>query len=349
LAQAWRYSRDPSILKDIYPLLREFVRFYLETASKDSSGVYHFLPSVPPEIFTLTRDELCIVACLKPCLETLIDAAERFGGDLGEVARWKDVLANYPAMARHVDGGWWCGPEIPQDHYMYGGHLFYPFFPAESDTDPAVAERTLVYARMKGVETRWTLPTPHQGHEWSAFYSGVARMRLNDPADGWRVVNEFKDMFAKPNGFFSHNPVIVTNVTAESVAACIAKVPPNLLRSYDGVIRDFGRGEPADLTRNPDAKRLACPVLEAGAAFLFLSTEALLQSTEDEIRLFPSVPPGFTGSIDGFLAKGGRRVTARMVNGRVADFSLTGGGRPGGAPLRVMCPVDPSFRIPSAQ
>lgn len=225
---------------------------------------------------------------------------------------------------------------------MFGGHLFYPFFPAESDTDPVAAAKTLVYTRKKGVETRWTLPEPYQGHEWSAFYTGVARMRLNGPKDGWRVVTGFKEMFAKPNGFFSHNPVIVTNLTAHDVASCKLKAPPNMLRSFDGVIRDFGRGEAAELTSNPAAKRLVCPVLESAAAFLFLSTEALMQSTEEEIRIFPCVPEGFSGGFEGLLAKGGRRVTATMKKGRVTQFSMKGGDR--GRKVRVVCPTDLSFR-----
>ena len=57
LAQAWRYSRDVGILKDVYPLLRDFAEFYLALMKKGADGLYHLDWMVPPEIFTMTRDE----------------------------------------------------------------------------------------------------------------------------------------------------------------------------------------------------------------------------------------------------------------------------------------------------
>ena len=340
LTKAWQYSRDEKLLREVYPLLREFVRFYVATMSRDTDGSCHFLWSVPPEIFTGTRDELCIVACLKPCLETVVEASELFGCDQVEAKVWRDVLAHYPVPARHPDGGWWCGPEIPFDHYMYGGHLMYPFFPAESFPDAEAALQTLRYALEKGVETCWSLGSPRPRHEWSALYTGMARLRLNGPEDGWKSVTEFLDLFGKPNGLFSHNPVIVTNIAAAELEAVRKALKPNVLRSFNGQTwnsREDGAG--ADLTSNPEAKRNACPVLEGAAAFLLLSTEALLQSTDSEIRLFPCVPPGFTGRFDGFLVKGGRRVSAEMRNGRVVKADVSG-DRSG---VRVSCPTDPGF------
>lgn len=341
LSQAWRYSRDVALLKEMYPVLKEFIRFYTDTMTKDENGTYHFVWSVPPEIFTGTKDELAIVACLKTCLETAIEAAQTLKTDESDIALWKDVLAHYPAFARHSGGGWWGGPDIPDDHYMYGGHLFYPFFPAEANLDRDVAERTLAYTWTNAVEIAWTTDEPHPNHEWSAFYTGTARMRLHDSADGWKALTDFLGWFGKPNGLFSHNPVIVTDITRTQMAANVARLPPLVLRGTNGRRGVWGRGGGLDITANPDSKRLVCPVLEGGAAFLHMATESLLQSWGGEIRLFPCVPPKFTGRFENFLAQGGYVVSAEMKDGRLVDYSISGGD--GAASVKVSCPTDPDF------
>ena len=57
----------------------------------------------------------------------------------------------------------------------------------------------------------------------------------------------------------------------------------------------FGRSGPNDLAYSDDCKSLVAPVLEGGAAFLLLASEALCQSWGGEIRIFPAVPKGFSG------------------------------------------------------
>lgn len=341
LAQAWWYTHDEEILKEVYPLLKRFIRFYTSTMTRDAAGTYHFLWSVPPEIFTGTKDETAIVACLKPCLEAAVEAARRFGCDAAERAQWEDVLAHYPAIAKHSSGGWWCGPEIPDDHYMYGGHLFYPFFPAESDTDVETAKKTLDYHRDLAVEVSHETAEPHPVHEWSALYAGLATVRLYGGERGWKAVKDFQAGFGKPNGLFSHNPVLVTDLTPEQIRANLAKAPALVRRNYHGQLVSFGRGGPNDLVYSDDCKAFVAPVLEGGAAFLMLASESLCQSWGGEIRIFPSVPKGFSGRFENFRVRGGYRVSAEMREGRVVDFELLGAKE--GEPIRVSCPTDPDF------
>ena len=341
LAQAWWYTHDENVLREIYPLLKKFILFYTSTMTRDAAGTYHFIWSVPPEIFTGTIDETATIACLKPCLETAIEAARRFGCDAEEAALWKDILAHYPKIAKHSTGSWWCGPEIPDDHYMYGGHLFYPFFPSESDTDVATALKTLDYHRNYAVEVSWETDEPHPVHEWSALYSGIAAVRLHGGARGWRAVKDFQDWFAKPNGFFSHNPIIVTKLTPEEIRANLAKAPKLVRRNYNGKLIDFGRSGPYDLAYSGESKSLVAPVLEGGAAFLLLASEALCQSWGGVIRIFPAVPENFTGRFENFRVRGGYTVSAEMRNGKVVDFSLDGARE--GEAVKVVCPCDPDF------
>ncbi len=83
-------------------------------------------------------------------------------------------------------------------------------------------------------------------------------------------------------------------------------------------------------------------MLEGGAAFLLLASEALCQSWGGEVRIFPSVPRGFTGSFENFRVRGGFRVSAAMKDGRVVDFRLDGAAP--GRDVKVSCPTDPEFR-----
>jgi hypothetical protein len=341
LAQAWWYTQDEKILREIYPLLKKFILFYTSTMTRDADGVYHFIWSVPPEIFTGTIDETSIVACLKPCLETAIEAAERFKCDAKEAALWKDILANYPKVAKHSTGSWWCGPEIPDDHYMYGGHLFYPFFPAESDVDVEMAKKTLDYHRDYAVEVSYETNEPHPVHEWSALYSGMAKMRVYGGERGWKVVKDFQNWFAKPNGFFSHNPIIVTDLTPEQIRANMAKAPKLIRRNYQNRMVPYPRIGPGDLAYSDDCKALVAPVLEGGAAFLLLASESLCQSWGGEIRIFPAVPKGFSGRFENFRVRGGHTVSAEMRNGKVVDFDIRTVGE--NVKVKISCPTDPDF------
>ena len=342
LSQAWWYTHDESVLRRIYPLLKEFIRFYTSTMTRDERGTYHFIWSVPPEIFTGSVDETAVVACLKPCLETALEAARRFGVDQRESALWADVLAHYPRIARHPDGGWWCGPDVPADHFMYGGHLFYPFFPAESDTDAEAARRTLDYFYRYAIEVSHETAEPHPVHEWSALYSGMATTRLFGGERGWKALKSFEAGFAKPNGLFCHNPIVVTDLTRDEARENVAKTPRLVRRDWNGAMTEFPRRGPGDLSWNPAGKTLVAPVLEGGAAFLLLASEALCQSWGGEVRIFPSVPRGFTGSFENFRVRGGFQVSAAMKDGRVVDFRLDGAAP--GRDVKVSCPTDPEFR-----
>ncbi len=314
LALTWRYCRDRRQLADkIYPLLREFISFYLGIMHKGDDGCYHMDWSVPPEIFTLTRDDTASLAMLRTCMETAVEATEILGIDAEFRACLQEVLAHYPPLAKRPGGGWWGGPDIPLDHYCYGGHQMYPFFPSEAYLDEDAIRKTLDALPDVAIEISQMTPEPHPMHEWSAFLLTAVRSRLGRRDEAWRGLHDFLTGFRKPNGLFAHNPVWVID-TAASLAAH-AHGRRNRLRQPDGSYAD-STGWSEDVTPNPDALRRIPPILEGSAAFLFLATETLLQSWGGVVRLFPTVPEGFSGS---FLlrAQGGFLVAATMEQGRV--------------------------------
>jgi len=325
LSLAWRYSHDRGLLeKKSYPLLKEFAAFYLGLSQRGADGIYHFDWMVPPEIFTVTRDDSSMISMFKTCLETLVEASELFGQDADLRTKWQGVLAHYPMPAKLPSGAWWCGPDVPEDHKMWGGHLFYPFFPSEAYPDDLnAARKTLEYARTESIEMEFGWRKPYPVHDWSAFYQTATAIRLADRKLGQEMLKDFFDWFGKPNGLFSHNPVIIDEWTYEDLQRTVKKTPEWRKRNHTGEL-----GEPvwrfggSGISSDPDAKRLVSPVIEGGSGFLFLTTETLLQSWGGKIRLFPCVPEKFTGSFENFRAQGGYTVSAAMKNGCLKSYSI---------------------------
>lgn len=334
-SMAWRYSRDKVLLREkIYPLLREFAEFYSGIMHKGKDGVYHLDWSVPPEIFTLTRDESATVSMLKVCLETLVETAPLLQEDQAPVPLWKDMLAHYPAISRTPSGAFWCGPDVPYDHYFYGGHILYPFFPAAISDDIESARKTLELIDSDAIERSFADRTGqmHMNHEWSMFLVTSARLRTGDRNGGWNGLLRFLELFSKENGLFSHDPILIAS--PEETEKNSRKHAAFLRRSRrwcDGSLLTDDNPEvphPMCATPNPNAKRLAPAVLEGSSAFLFMAAETLLQSHGGTIRLFPGVPEDFSGSFSRFLAEGGFEVTAAMKKGKTVFariHSLHGG------------------------
>lgn len=321
LSWAWKYSRSVELLKNkIVPLLREFADFYRSIMPVGADGKRHLDWSVPPEIFTVTKDDSATISMHKVCLETLVEAAQILGLD-GRL--WEDDLKRIPSPAMHPDGGWWGGPDVPNNHYFFGGHQLYPFFPSEAYTDLKIARATLEHIDKKGYERSYSYKDGNfiYAHEWSAFLTTAARMRLGLREEAWAWLGRYIELFGKPNGLFSHDPIVIlpTDVTEENCK----NVPVNTFVNALG--NEFTRsdGDYSHASPNTNAKRLAPPVLEGSSAFVFLATEALLQSWGGEIRLFPDVPDDFTGAFHKLLAQGGFEVSASMGNGKLTQFEIT--------------------------
>lgn len=332
LSRWWNTSMDRNALKKwIYPLLREFVLFYSSLMRRGADGVYHLDWSIPPEIFTMTRDDTAVLALLKPCLETAIRGAEILNMDSEHLPHWRDMLSHYPPLARHPEsGGWFGGPDIPPEHFFFGGHLLYPFFPAESETIPEVAENTLRFIEQNALERSFTDSSGqwHFDYGWSAFLNSVVRMRLEKKKTTWNELNRFLELFGKENGLFSHNVnlILPSETTERNVRQNGIACPPRI--SEEGNWLKSRVPESHCASPNPNAKRLSPSVFEGSAAFVFLSIEAVFQTWGGVIRLFPCMPKNFSGGFHRLLAPGAFEVSAQMKNGAVTEVrihSLAGG------------------------
>ena len=335
LSFAWKYSRNLTLLREkLYPLLREFVIFYSHLMHKGEDGRYHLDWSVPPEIFTLTRDELSTISMLKVSLETVIEGAKLLKKDGKLLPKWEDLLANYPLTPTRPDGAFWGGPDLPLNHFFYGGHTLYPFFPAAITEDKEAALKTLSFIENAAIERSFADKEGeiHMNHDWSEFITTSARLRAGLRKASWEGVERFLKLFAKENGLFSHDPILFMDVeeTERNEKARIHQLHPGQI-DFTGNLLDSDSPHISHAlcaTENTDAKRLAPAVQEGNLAFVFLASETLLQSNNGKIKLFPGVPEDFTGSFKDLLAEGGFLVSAKMRNGKILSCrvkSLYGG------------------------
>ena len=330
LAMAWKYSRDVNLLKNkLYPLLREFAIFYASMMHKSPQDeCYHLDWSVPPEIFTFTRDEAATVAMLKVVLEVLLETSCLLKRDSRNRKLWQDILEHYPAIPMTPDGALWAGKDIPLNHYFYGGHILYAYFPAGITDDGSVARKTLELIANESVERSFADHTGkwHPNHEWSMFLQTAARLFMGDRQTGWQGVERFLELFGKENGLFSHDPVLIMpDSESEKNEKLFRNRKKSDRRWIDGSLIDWNNPElpyAPTVTPNKNAKRLAPGVLEGSSAFLYLASAALLQSRNGVIKVFPGVPEDFSGEFEKMLAENALEVSAKIRRGKVTQVKI---------------------------
>lgn len=326
LAMRWKFRQDEEFFhKRMLPLLKEFAEFYLaymKVVPTGSGFVYELDWSIPPEIFRMTRNDNATLALLKTMLTILCEACETYGVEKEFAFRCQEVLAHYPEFCQRPDGAWWCGPDIPLDHYMWGGHLMYPFFPSEADTGLDEAKATIKYIENFAVERSFADPEVdwHPNHDWAWLLLNAARQRCGMREESWEELGRFIRYFGKENGLFSHNPVIIADpaVTENKVRDLEA----GEYRNCDDTTVRWVFNDGQSVTANPRAKQLSPAVVEGNSIFAFTASEALLQSWGGVIRFFPGVKPGFSGWFEKFLVPPGVEVSAEMRDGKLVSYSF---------------------------
>lgn len=321
LARTWEYTRDDRLMREkLYPFLEELIRFYVSNMLHlGDDGKYHLDYTVPPEIFKFTKDETATISMLRAYIRTALKWCGIEGINNKETELWQDVLDRFPTLAKRASGSWWGGPDIPEEHFSFGTHILYPFFPSEdyqTEEDREAALATLDYIARDAVERCHAGPSDwHFIHDWSWHLYYSAKAHLGHREEVWEQLFTFLDYFAKPNGLFTHNSIIVkpSSVTEEN---------HRLTKRADDVCADFtngpswyGSGKCA--SPNIYSKNLTAPVIEGNSIFLLRATETLIQSFDGIVRLFPGVPNDFDGEFYNLRAKGGFYVSGKMENGRL--------------------------------
>lgn len=325
LCRTWVYAKDEERMRKFYPLLCELIKFYTSALlHKKADGLYHLDASVPPEIFYFTQDDTATLSMLRACIITALDFEKAVNIKNNDDPLWEDIISNFPPLAKRGNGSWWGGSDIPEGHFTFGTHLLYPFFPSEQYIDENgkfAAKMTIEYIDNYAIERSYACANGwHFVHDWSHFLYDISRSRIENNKNLFSMIHCFLDEFAKENGLFTHNSIVIENpsVTEEN---------HKKLKPLDAVTADmttspewYGSGKCA--TPNKYAKMLTAPVIEGNAILLMCASELLLQSYDNVIRVFSGVDKNFSGKFYNLIAKGGFKVSANMENGILEEVVI---------------------------
>ena len=325
LARCWEYTGDDELMRNkLFPLLSEFINFYVKNMmSLGEDGLYHLDPTVPPEIFMFTKDDLSTISMLRACIKTALKWCEEEGIDDENTAKWREVLSRYPSLVTRADGSYKGGPDIPDDYFSFGTHQLYPLFPAEEyfdESERETAKKTLAYIDEEAIERTYSGECDwHFIHGWSWFLYYGTLSHLGEGRAVWNKLSDFLRFFAKRNGLFIHNSVI-------EIASRDSEINHNTYKPRFQLTADMTRtyswyGVKCS-SPHERSKELTAPVIEGGSIFMQLATEMLLSSYDGIIRLFPGVPEDFDGSFEGLKARGGFTISAVARDGKLSSAEI---------------------------
>ncbi len=225
----YRYSMDEEILKNLFPLLKGSVNYYIHLIKKESDGKWHLPYTYSPEYpGGITRDCNYDLAVLRWGCETLLKADAILRLNDGLKSKWQDILTNltdYPTDSN----GLRIGRDVPFNvSHRHFSHLLmiYPLYLMNWDMTEyrSLIERSLQHwIGFKGAL---------QGYSYTGAASMYAMMGKGNEAYGYLA--QFLKKYLKPNTMYMESgPVIETPLAAAQ------SIHELLLQSYDDKIKVF--------------------------------------------------------------------------------------------------------------
>ena len=283
------YSEDLDFLRDeVYPIISEAARFFLDVLSEDENGGLIFAPSTSPEnVFIYKGKALGVcktttmtTAIIRETLENTAQCCERLGirdsfckevkaaikrlpdyrvGEKGQLLEWNDEFKESEPHHRHIS------------------HL-YPLYPGNEISNSGDA--ALLEACKNSMEGRGDESTG-----WALAWRVCLWSRLHNGEHAYSVLKkQLRPISASSD----------TNYTGGGGSY------PNL----------FGAHPPFQIDSNFGAV--------AGM------TEMFLQSTENKIEILPALPGAFgTGSVKGLLARGGYSIDLEFKDTKLVSMQVT--------------------------
>jgi alpha-L-fucosidase 2 len=296
----WEYTGDREFLaRRAYPFLKEVGAFYLDYLVKDAAGRYMVIPSMSPENYIKGRQgwtqfqtvsSTMDVEIARDVFRHLVAAAGILKTDAGEVARWREVLANLPPRPLDATG------------------RLREYSTADEPKDPAHRHLSPLYGLHPGDGILADGPAQVEAARKLLDY----RLSLGDSSVGgwsypWRVA-----LFAR----LGEGDKALQQI--DELAGCC--VNENLL----GLVTDW-RQRPGHLTWFGGAKVFQ---IETNLAFSAAVAGMLLESQGGTIQVLPALPGRWpAGRVSGLVARGGFVVDVDWqggVAGRIGIHSRLG-------------------------
>lgn len=221
----YRYTMDPQIKKQLIPLLKQSINYYLQLVYKENDGKWHLPYSYSPEYpGGVTRDCNYDLSLLRWGCQTLLDLAPV--DPLS--SKWKDILKNlidYP----QDETGLRIGRDVAfnQSHRHYSHLLMiYPLYTMNWDQPE---NRALI---LKSLNHWHSFKGALQGYSFTGGASIYATMGEGQKAVDY--LNQLLDRYVKSNTMY-----LETGPVIETPLAAAASIQDLLLQSWSGKIRVF--------------------------------------------------------------------------------------------------------------
>ncbi|MCX6622573.1 MAG: hypothetical protein NTY38_16190, partial [Acidobacteria bacterium] len=305
------YSGDREFLRDVtYPMMRMVADYYTSAILKGADGRYHATESGSPEQLETDRDNIYDWAMLKWFFGAILEGSEVLGVDADQRQKWRDLQQNLYATPGDGKTLW----ETATYSHPYRCHpvVFYGLYPTG-------------------------LMPPG-----SALFEAARR---TVPVATRLIGYRFQDRHAAIPGF--EGGLEPNGHSSGSFAVFLARLGDyqEYRRFFYGLIVRFhmkqnGLRSQTDTRHDDEVARAS--LVEAANANTTASSETLLQSWPDHIRLFPCRESKGKLRFAGLRAAGGFVISAQAENGRLqwaAVRSLQDGK------LRLVPPADESLLV----
>ncbi len=305
------YSRDPAVLKRIYPLMKGALNTYIEGILVEHPETHELVavPTHSPETGPITYGVAIDSQTIRELMKNTIHAAELLGVDADYRERVKKKLAQMPPD-RIDENGYLCewydhGAAMSHRHIslMWG---LYPGVEMSLEGTPELVPGILKSLTARGVRTTgWGMA--HRMNCWA---------RLRNP----EMVGKIFTIFSAPFWTPVKSPYGLFDPPSASEKSKSLKKSKNKRRKTEDSIDKYYQGR---LLPNLFALH---PPFQIDASFGVASgiAEALLSSYPDRIILLPALPKewGESGSVKGLKARGNISVDIEWKNGKLTNCTL---------------------------
>ncbi len=280
------YSGDLDFLREVtYPMMRMIADRSLTMMVKEGDGRYHILESHSPEQDDTERDNIADWAMFQALLRAVVGASEVLDVDRDLRAQWRERLEKFFPVPLHQD----TLAETVDNPHPYRCHpvVFLGLYPAmtiEPDSPLFAAARRTIPVVTTPLAFRYEdrhakIPGFLGGVEPNGFGSGILTISAARLGD--------RELYRR----FLYGLIVRFHMKQNGLRALL------------------------DTRQSEDICRAS--LVEASNAHTTATTETLLQSWSDHVRLFPCIESKGVYRFSGLRAMGGFVVSAEARDGRL--------------------------------
>ncbi len=295
------YAHDDALLRrDVYPMLKEAVDFYLDYARKGDDGLYHIAPTTARETYQDVQDGMTDLCALRTALPLLLHDSARWSIDADRRAQWAEFLAHLAPL-----------PLMPPND-AYAPCVIPPTPPVSDNPNIAAA-----YAKMLAyISTSYTKYCNSENVALDVVHPFGLVGLSSDPTERKLAEIAYANRPFKGGGGWDSSPIWAARL---GLADAFVNAQLAHARSTQTSPQGFWYSPSITVFANnvPD-----CPYFDAPGVNATATNEALLQSYNEEIRVWPAAPAGWSGAFT-LRAKTGFLVTSERSLGLTRYVALT--------------------------